>query len=106
MRHQSIISLSIMSTHSRKDIALLKRFGKAIKAARLKLGISQEELAARAGMDRSYFGAVERGERNVALINLSMIASALNMTLSALLTDVDAKPNQRQNVGGVNSAGQ
>jgi transcriptional regulator with XRE-family HTH domain len=52
-------------------------FGDAIRAIRKEQGISQEALALKCGLDRSYYGAVERGERNVSLTNIIRIAEAL-----------------------------
>ncbi|HUB74249.1 MAG TPA: helix-turn-helix transcriptional regulator [Solirubrobacteraceae bacterium] len=52
-------------------------FGDAIRATRKEQGVSQEALALKCGLDRSYFGAVERGERNVSLTNIIRIAEAL-----------------------------
>lgn len=52
-------------------------FGRAIRELRDERGISQEELSHRSGLDRSYMGAVERGERNVSLTNILRIASGL-----------------------------
>lgn len=52
-------------------------FGNAIRATRKELGVSQEALALKCGVDRSYYGAVERGERNVSLTNIVRIAEAL-----------------------------
>lgn len=49
------------------------------------LGFSQEELAARAELDRTYIGGVERGERNVGLINIHRIAKALDLAPKDLL---------------------
>lgn len=59
-------------------------FGRAIRALREEMGISQEELAHRSGIDRSYMGAVERGERNVSLRNILRIADGLGVLTSAL----------------------
>ncbi len=61
---------------------LLTRFGKAVRKMRHKLGVSQEEFADFCGLDRSYIGGVERGERNVSLINIERIAKALGVTLA------------------------
>ena len=68
--------------------SLLAAFGEALRAKRKKCGLSQEELAARASLDRSYVGGVERGERNVSLINLNKLARALDLTLAELLADL------------------
>ena len=65
----------------------LKRFGIAVRAERENAKLSQEELAHRAGLHRTYIGGVERGERNVGLINLIRIARALHVTPSHLLKD-------------------
>jgi transcriptional regulator with XRE-family HTH domain len=54
----------------------------------LRAGLSQEKLAAVAGLDRTYVGGIERGERNVALINISRLAEALNVHPSELLADL------------------
>jgi transcriptional regulator with XRE-family HTH domain len=54
-------------------------FGTAVRRYRLRLKISQEELAERAGLDRSYIGQVERGETNISLLNLIRIADALQV---------------------------
>ncbi|WP_420615412.1 helix-turn-helix domain-containing protein [Candidatus Palauibacter sp.] len=67
---------------------LLVAFGEALRAKRKERGLSQEELAARASLDRSYVGGVERGERNISLINLNKLARALDLTLAELLADL------------------
>lgn len=63
----------------------LVALGKAIRAFRLKNGLSQEALANEIGIDRSYMGGIERGEHNVAIINLSKIAKTLKIKASDLL---------------------
>jgi len=64
----------------------LKKVGQNIREARMDRDMSQESLALAADLDRSYVGSVERGERNIAIVNLKKIADALNMPLSDLLT--------------------
>lgn len=59
-------------------------FGRAVRAARVEHGISQEELASRSGMHRTYVGGVERGERNLSYANLLRLAEALGLSLSQL----------------------
>ena len=66
----------------------LKRFGERVRAERERLGISQEELASRAGLHRTYLGGVERGERNIGLLNILRIAGALGVFASDLLRTV------------------
>jgi transcriptional regulator with XRE-family HTH domain len=60
------------------------QFGKRIRQLRMGEGLSQEELAFRAGIHRTYLGGIERGERNPALRNISRIAVALGVELSEL----------------------
>jgi transcriptional regulator with XRE-family HTH domain len=68
-----------------KDSEILKRFGKLVRELRLRKGItSQMELANKAKLDRTYIGGVERGERNVALINIEKIAHALGVSVKEL----------------------
>ena len=70
-------------THSRaKELLAL---GKTLRELRLENHYSQEALADEIGIDRSYYGGIERGEHNVALINLLKISKALNITGSQLL---------------------
>lgn len=59
--------------------------GVAIRAARKAKGLSQEALAELADIDRSYMGGIERGEHNLAIMNLLKIATALGITASSLL---------------------
>jgi len=53
------------------------------------MGLSQEELAERAGLHRTYVGSVERGERNIAIDNMEKVAIALGVPLTSLLTSDD-----------------
>lgn len=64
------------------------RFGKALRHRRHKLGVSQEEFADLCGLDRSYMGGIERGERNVALVNIEKISKALRLCISELFRGV------------------
>ena len=61
-----------------------KQFGERGRELRLVRGLSQEALAYKAGMHRTYLGGIERGERNPSLKNISAIAEALGVTLSVL----------------------
>ncbi len=64
---------------------ILVRFGFRVRELRLSKGYSQESFAAKCGLDRTYIGGIERGERNLALRNIENIAKALDMSLSELM---------------------
>lgn len=63
-----------------------KRFGERVRELRQAKGLSQEELAFRAKVHRTYLGGIERGERNPALKNIVAIAKALDISLSELFS--------------------
>lgn len=67
---------------------LSKRFGNRVRELRKRKRLSQEAFAALAELDRSYMGAVERGERNPSLWIIARIASALDVTVSELCQGV------------------
>ena len=67
---------------------LLQRLGKAVRARRIALGITQEELGSRASIDRTYVSGVERGVRNPSFTALASLARGLGIPLAALLQDV------------------
>ncbi len=64
------------------------RFGKAVRGRRQRLRVSQEEFADLCGLDRTYIGGIERGERNVSLVNIEKVAKALKISLSDLFRGV------------------
>ncbi len=64
---------------------ILKAFGSKIKFIRLERGLSQEQLGLISGLDRTYISGIERGLRNVSLINLERLAIALNVVPAELL---------------------
>jgi transcriptional regulator with XRE-family HTH domain len=76
------------SSPNAKDLSLIA-FGTAVRSARKARGISQEELAHLCAVDRSYLGAIERGEQNCGLLHLVKIATALRMSLAELVTLAD-----------------
>ena len=64
-------------------------FGRAVREQRDAVGISQEELASRSGMHRTYIGGIERGERNPSLTNIARLADALEIGLAELVEGLD-----------------
>jgi len=64
--------------------SIIDNFGRRVRELRLARGLSQEELAFRAGVHRTYLGSIERGERNPALKNIAAIADALDVSLAEL----------------------
>jgi transcriptional regulator with XRE-family HTH domain len=68
-----------------EDIVVI--LGKRIRALRLRTGLSQEKFAAKAGLDRTYYAGIERGERNPSVKQLAKIATALGTPLAALFAE-------------------
>jgi len=66
-----------------------ERFGFAVKTRREELGLTQEDLADKAGIHRTYLSDVERGSRNLSLINVERLAVALSLSLSDLFQLVE-----------------
>lgn len=64
---------------------ILTLFGERVRVLRQARGLSQEALALAAGLDRTYVGGVERGERNISLLNIQKIAQALGVLPADLL---------------------
>ena len=65
--------------------SVLIRFGKKVRDKRIEKGYSQEKLAHRAGLHRTYIGMIERGERNPSLRNIERFAKAFDLNISELL---------------------
>lgn len=72
----------------KQDEEVLARFGKRLRHLRRAKGFSQEAFADACGLDRTYIGGIERGERNLALRNIAAIATALDLSISALMEGV------------------
>ena len=70
---------------------ITKAFGRNVRKFREIRGLSQERLAQLSGLHRTYIGAVERGERNITLLNAQRIAFALDLTLAELVRLQDDK---------------
>ena len=68
----------------RSDVQIQQRFGRRVRELRKEKGLSQEALALACNIDRSYIGGVERGERNVSLLNIQKIADALGVAAREL----------------------
>jgi transcriptional regulator with XRE-family HTH domain len=64
------------------------RFGRKVRGRRQKLGVSQEAFADLCGLDRTYMGGIERGERNLSLVNIEKIALGFRITLAELFRGV------------------
>ncbi|WP_107820677.1 MULTISPECIES: helix-turn-helix transcriptional regulator [Bacteroidota] len=67
---------------------ILKRFGDRIRDYRKKNNMSQEELAEKARLHRTYIGMIERAEKNITLINIEKVANALEINLSEIFNDL------------------
>ena len=67
------------------EIKLQKAFGARLREVRKQKGFSQEGLALACGLDRTYVGGVERGERNISLVNINKIAAALGISAKEIL---------------------
>ena len=83
-----------LSTHSVHQAILhcmdiTQLFGEKVRSIRKELQLSQDELADLCGLHRTYIGAVERGERNITLLNAEKIADALQVSLSILVSRDD-----------------
>ncbi|QNB09802.1 helix-turn-helix transcriptional regulator [Herbaspirillum frisingense] len=68
---------------------ILVAFGQAVRRRRKELGFSQEAFGDACGLDRSYMGGIERGEHNVALINIMKIIATLGISPSEFFSDLD-----------------
>ena len=81
----------------RKDPQLVA-LGNQLRRLRLARGFTQESFAIQAGLDRAYYGGVERGERNVSALNLIRIAAALEVEVGSLfppIKDLIDEPQER-----------
>ncbi|MBA7472088.1 hypothetical protein ES707_07408 [subsurface metagenome] len=69
----------------KKDI--LTRFGEKVRQRRIELSLSQEELAGRARVHRTYIGMIERAEKNITLENIDKVCKALNLSIGDFFKD-------------------
>lgn len=79
----------VINEKDREEIRL--SFGQLLRAKRVKFGISQEELAFRSGLHRTYVGSVERGERNLSLENIFVFAKTLQCHPRELIPNLPSK---------------
>lgn len=77
--------MPIISPHA--STPALVAFGAAVRATRAARGIAQEALAHRCGIDRSYLGAIERGDQNPGLLHIVKIAEALGITVEEVMKE-------------------
>ena len=71
--------------NTKQEQAYLQVVGQSVREARQNLGLSQEKFALVCKLDRTYISDVERGERNISLLNLRKIAKGLKVPLSQLI---------------------
>lgn len=86
---------SMSSMNKARGTQILKGFGMRVRDLRKEKGDSQEGLALACGLDRSYIGGVERGERNISLLNIHKIARALGVAPAALLNNGAKDPHKQ-----------
>lgn len=63
---------------------MLLNFGRRVRELRLRLGVSQEGLGERSSIHRTYIGGIERGERNISLLNIAKVAAGLGVDIREL----------------------
>jgi transcriptional regulator with XRE-family HTH domain len=66
---------------------VMQRFGTKLREIRKRSGVSQEKLAELAGLHRTYVSSVERGERNISLLNIESLAKALGVPMAELMPE-------------------
>ena len=78
-----------MKKKNKPDIR--ERFGFAVKMRREELQLTQEDLAEKAGIHRTYLSDIERGSRNLSLINIERLAASLSISLAELFQSVETR---------------
>jgi transcriptional regulator with XRE-family HTH domain len=73
------------TSYTKEEKSYLEQIGNRIRELRIETDLSQEKLAFACDLDRTYIGSVERGERNISVLNLSKIAKALKIKTTDLL---------------------
>jgi ribosome-binding protein aMBF1 (putative translation factor) len=77
---------SVVLMPTKRQAQIQRQFGERVRELRKLKGLSQEALALACGLDRTYIGGVERGERNISLINIHKVAGALGVKPSEMLS--------------------
>jgi transcriptional regulator with XRE-family HTH domain len=77
--------MAVNTAMNLSDQQFLRRLGTRIQKQRIALGLSQLELGRKCELHRTFVGSVERGERNISVLNLRLIAGALRVGLADLL---------------------
>lgn len=78
------------------EAAILHELGSRIRTQRRRIGLTQEQLALRADVDRSYYGSVERGERNITFTMLCRVCEALECDVALLTMGIPPAPELSQ----------
>ncbi len=79
--------MPITSPHAQDKVLIA--FGAAVRQIRKENDISQEELALKCDIDRSYMGSIERGQQNSGLLHIARIAKALNISIADLMATAE-----------------
>lgn len=69
---------------------IARAFGQRVRSLRIEKGVSQEELADRCGVHRTYMGRIERGETNITLTNIHKVARGLGVSPASLLNEAES----------------
>lgn len=75
------------TSYTEEESAFLKQLGIRIRELRISQSVSQEKLAFICDLDRTYVGSVERGERNISVLNLKKLSASLNVSLAQFFGD-------------------
>ena len=88
LRQNQKLDLYILKLAMEPNSDTLIKFGKNVRELRKIKGFSQEELAHRAGLHRTYIGMIERAEKNITLLNINKLANAFDVQLKVLFENI------------------
>lgn len=88
MATKGVFYVCILKLAMQSKTDVLIKFGERVRDLRKERGLSQEQLAFKADLHRTYIGMIERAEKNITLINIEKIANALEVSLSEFLKDI------------------